>query len=306
VGSELALEKGRLPGPGAPLRLARLWTFTGWRMLFLAGVGIVIAVLLLSTVPLYSGLVSNAQLQHELSTQTPQQIDIEATVSLPVADASSALLVRSHVQPIAQSHLGSFASTSTLYLETPDFLRLDAVNGQAPPQRVLTELPGNAAMQPLAYDYRQALSHMQLLAGRLPADTPHAAPAEVLATPALGVRPGATLRINCACGLAVKARVVGVWQPRNPADPFWNGRSFETIIFQPNPSGGPTPPPIYPLLFTQHDFLDRLGTTYSPAGLPIGPTTGVTVHMIYYTQRERITVSNLTTVAGSVAAFRLD
>jgi putative ABC transport system permease protein len=133
---------------------------------------------------------------------------------------------------------------------------------------------------------------MRLLAGRFPQPMPRGSTPEALITQEMVQQQNAHLGDLLVAGLSasgdqVAVRVVGIWAPRQPDDPFWNGRSFSAAIS--------TTQTVYPVLLDQNTSL----ATFAPALVP-----AVTQHWIAYTAPARITTDNAADVATNVARLR--
>ena len=141
---------------------------------------------------------------------------------------------------------------------------------------------------------------MKLFAGRLPQETPAGQPPEALVTTKLpNVHVGDTIKLTMFGGhdQATVVKVVGVWYPKDEADPFWNGRSFDTIIADAvNP-----PPPVYPIVFARSTFVSRL--TFAPQAQNERPL-GMALHYLYFTDPHRVTASTIDTTIAQIKAFR--
>lgn len=285
-------------GPGSSVRLAARRIGKSWRLLLAVELGIVIAVALLATTPLYNDLVTSAQLQSTLvsSASSDRNIQIDVTVaSLYVANLSA---IDQLVTSDANTFIAPVISGSTEYLDTTRALSLTKVNGKAVVD-ALPEYPVRAGAQdlPMAFDYAQASPHMKLIDGRLPHDT--SAMPEVMVTPAMGVKPGTVLHFVDAqyTKFGYDARVVGVWFPRDANDPFWNGHGFNTVVA---PNINNPPPPQFPILFTRQTLIRIF--TFQPT-LEHAPM-GVGLHYIYFIDTSRITVDEVKTIAQNLTAMR--
>ena len=293
-------------GPFASMLLAAQRFGRSWRLLLAVELGMVIAVALLATAPFYSDLVATAQLQSTLlsSAASDRNIQVDVTVGTLFAPGMSATDRAHAIDLLVTSDVGryvdAFTSGSTEYLQTTRPLALTKVNGKDV-SIALPEYPIRQGPQelPMAFDYAQALPHMKLLAGRLPRDTAPSALPEVMVTPAMGVKPGATLRLvdSQFPTYSFDARVVGVWFPKNESDPFWNGHGFDTVstTIISNP-----PPPQYPVLFTRQAFVQLFSFPPTRMRLPIG----VGLHYIYFVAPDRITVSQANTISQQLTAMR--
>ncbi|HEX8037032.1 MAG TPA: hypothetical protein VF510_24465, partial [Ktedonobacterales bacterium] len=240
----------------APARLALLRMRHGWRLLGTTGVGMLVAVTLICMVPIYSALIANIQLRHALTSAVPSQINIATFVDPGILLPTGLADVNDQVEAIRQQELGAFAPNDMSYLQSKLAFNFVELNGK----NIAKERPdlGSDQAELFAYDYRQALSHMQVLEGRLPQDVPVGQPPEVLATPELKVHIGdlitleevATFQQVDEALTRTRVRVVGIWFPKhNITDPFWNGVNFEASV---RSLDGPL---VYKLLFTQKGLL---------------------------------------------------
>ncbi|WIG60256.1 MAG: hypothetical protein OJF49_003004 [Ktedonobacterales bacterium] len=300
--------------PLSPVRLAGLRLRRSWRLLLAAGAGILVAVVLICTVPLYTTLVTNVQVRHVLSTAPVTDFNIEGQVSLTASDPAAITDVTLAATASGDT-LSSFVTHTNSYYELQTSFIPTAVSTKG------EKLPESAISQPLAFDYAQALPHMTLLAGRLPQDTAAGQLPEVLVTSKMGLKPGDVLTLNAATGalpppdcmplraitgkVALKARVVGVWFPKNTSDPFWNGRSYDSITVPAANPDCPPPPVNYPLLFSP--------TTFAQMFIPPQPTnptatpvirTPIMLHYLYYPDLSKITATNIGDLASALATFK--
>jgi len=291
-----ALWRRHYVSPFAAARLALLRLRRSWLGLLAVGVGLLATVTLICVVPLYNGLVANIQLQRTLANSAPPNTNIEVTAHTQLLSPSTAIEVNSFMQTAAPRELGGFTSGSTEYIEPDGYFGLSKINGK-PPANFGPVAP---LMSLFAFNYAQAASHMRILAGRLPRDTTTGLP-EVMVTPKLGLAPGATMKLQESTyrdGM-VTVKVVGVWSPKDQNDPFWNGRSYDTIAI-PLPGA---PPPIYPVLFTRAGLLDNLNfTTSQPDEVPMG----MILHYLYFTQSAQITYASMNAAASQIRSLRSD
>lgn len=152
-----------------------------------------------------------------------------------------------------------------------------------------------------AFDYRTAASHMVLLQGTMigaddnpggdDAALPEALITEETAT-YFHLRPHDVLHVAQAGAVQHQftARVVGVWRPRDAADPYWNGISFEA-------SENPNSPPVYPILISRADYL---------AGLHAFSGFITFCDWVYTIPPQRLTTDRLAPVGDAITALTSD
>jgi ABC-type antimicrobial peptide transport system permease subunit len=261
------------------------------------GLGILVAVILICTVPLYSSLVSNVALQQALRLQLPPSVNIETAATLNPATKSSIGKVLDQTRSSANQLLGRFAPTSTWYLR---------VEYNFPPveidQRLLPDprysLPPSPVLMPYAFNLPAALPHMRLLSGRLPKLTSSGQLPEILVTTNMvGVKLGDTISISYH---ALTFKVVGFWTPKNVSDPYWNGGGSEFDSEAP-PCARNCPPTVLPVLFAQNTFFNLFGS--NPAS-SLQALYGISVHYIAFTTPSRITVGNTPATINAISTYR--
>ena len=308
--------RGTFAGPFSSVRLAAQRLGRSWRLLLAVELGMLIAVALLATAPFYSDIVASAQLQNTLTTALPTDRNIQIDVTnpqlyFPSVDPNAQLSgIDQIVTSDAQNAIGSFTGGWTEYAQTTVPFGLSRINGKPTTKDVGGYCQNTFQFQaclgsqvlPMAFDYAKAASHMKLIAGRLPQPAIGNALPEVLVTTAMGVKPGATLHvINNPPGkhdtFGFDAKVVGVWEPKDPNDPFWNGEGFDTII---PPNLGNPPPPQYPVLFLR----DAMVNAFSADSAATGPQIGMGLHYIYFVNAGGITVSQAPAAQSDLLALR--
>ncbi|HEV7128534.1 MAG TPA: hypothetical protein VGN32_13975, partial [Ktedonobacterales bacterium] len=308
------LWRGNRASPIAVVHLVRGNLRHGWRLLLAAGLGILVAVVLLCTVPLYSTLVGNVQLQSVLNARGPAGRNVEIVVAdndhaffnpygKPTGTPQDALVALQNktqqedalVRQIGQSRLGAFTAPDVTTASVTATLPFALINDQP---AVLS--PNQAQAQLLAYDYTQAGPHMSLLAGHFPQPLPAGStdPPDALITLAMAqqrnVHVGDTLSVGVPGGSQLVAvRVAGVWQPNQLDDNFWNGRNFATVPI--DLANGQLF--IYPILLDQPS-LQAIAAN--------APSLGTERHWIFYADPTRITSATMSTVADQVIQFEHD
>jgi putative ABC transport system permease protein len=192
-----------------------------WRMLLVTGLGMLAAVVLICTVPLYVQVALTAGLQGVL-TATPQDAELNVNAEAKTLTTESVAEETREFTAVIQQNLRAYlTNTSEFFIQMPPLsdAALDPAN-----QIVLT---GTALTQ--------AASHLTLSQGRLPQMGSDAL--EVALTPetatALGVHVGDTLpllfqfpTLNGAVTETLAFHVVGLFHP-SPRDLFWHGNTFE-------------------------------------------------------------------------------
>ncbi|HEV2238201.1 MAG TPA: FtsX-like permease family protein, partial [Ktedonobacterales bacterium] len=144
-----------------------------------------------------------------------------------------------------------------------------------------------------AFDYTQAGAHMHLLAGRLPEPVPAGGPIEALVTSSMARAEGLQLGDRLAAAFLgsqdhpVNAKVVGIWEPTDPNENYWNGLSFEPIITD--------TAAIYTVLLDQQDYVTSMATLDLLQNAQ---------HWVYYTDARRISVGGMGGVADAVNRAR--
>ena len=114
--------------PLAALRLAFWRLGRSFRLLVAVGLGILVAVVLICTVPLYSSLVSNVQLQRQLGASAVSDVNIEADANSQPVSSATVNQVLAQTQSSSRSILNSFAPASTWYVNLATFFQLKSID----------------------------------------------------------------------------------------------------------------------------------------------------------------------------------
>jgi hypothetical protein len=184
----------RFASPFSSLWLA-LWRLRqSVRLLLAVGFGILIAVVLICTVPLYANLVTNVQLQHQLSIQTPPDLNVEVDTTLAPVTSATAADVLTATASRASDYVNSFAPKSTWYMRLDD--NFPPVEITHTPVNETAIGPLNPVLQPYVFDLPDALPHMDIVSGRLPAFTTANQMPEIMTVKKLGLKPGNTISIQ--------------------------------------------------------------------------------------------------------------
>ncbi len=215
-----------------------------WRLLLVTGAGVVAAVILVCTVPLYSQVAMSASLRDALSTSGNNSITIHSVAHL--ISQSATQKVAGQIRQELQQNMGQFLSGSQFSVQSPG-LQVDTSN----------------QIQLIGWSMSDASAHVRLLEGRLPKDagstletaiTPQAARALnltvgsviVVKMPFLNVKDNEVL-------YPLPLHIVGIFQPSTPGESFWHGTSFES-----QPLGQQHA--LYPSLVSNTSYLAALDT----------------------------------------------
>lgn len=241
--------KRTVPRPGgwttfaATLKLARWQTRQTWRLLLVVGIGILFAVILICTVPIYSQVAISAGIRDSINA-TPQGSFITvSSVSAQLSQSANAGIQQELTQAF-QTDMGPLISSNPQFsIETLD------LNLLAPPKEFKA-----AHLNLIGEDMNGAASHLQLLAGRLPRDTGSSNVMEVAlvaqSAKTLNVTIGSTIPVQAFAGNLPKAeaslrnitlRVVGIFKLRSDNDLYWHYEDFQMV----QATGIPAPPPTF-------------------------------------------------------------
>lgn len=297
VGSRAGSQRrGRGAGPWrgsrasafSAVRLAILRLTHGRALLAAVALGMLVAVTLICTVPLFNSLIVDTQLQQYVNTNDPAQRNIQATVS--TAQISQALRQQTTAlaPQLRQRYLAAFTEAAPTYFSVSDSMIL--ANAGA-----YTYSPVNGPQARLqAWDYAQAAPHMRFLAGQAPQSAASGDTIQVIVTKEMAgdaqLKLGSTLTLwqFGAHQNQIKGVVVGVWEPVNVNDPYWNDTLFDA-------GGTATAPKIYPVLITDNDFYRTLSAFQG---------IGAEQNWVFRTIPSDINASNMDATRVDIEQFR--
>ncbi|HEU5383009.1 MAG TPA: FtsX-like permease family protein [Ktedonobacteraceae bacterium] len=191
-----------------------------WRLLLVSGAGVVAAVILVCTVPLYSQVAMSAGLRNALSASDQATITIHGVAHL--ISQSATQRVAGQIQQELQQNIGQFLSGSQFSVQSP------GLAGSAFGQYNQIQLMG--------WSINSLGSHVKLLEGRLPQNTG--------STLEMAITPEAAKNLNLAIGArfdvampflnsagnrvleTLSLSVVGIFVPTAPDESYWHGTSF--------------------------------------------------------------------------------
>lgn len=307
VGSSDAAWRAQGAGVFSAVRLALLRaSHTRWLLLVVA-IGILVADVLISTVPLYNTIVPNIQLQNAMARADSLQSNMQVIMSTPTVDRALNDGITRDVGRLADSYLAPFSAPHpTIYL-TSGLLSLDQAGSHK-----FGGFNNTAQAHLQGFDFAALRPYLHIVQG-IPPQTPSAAdagqPIQVMITREMAddwhVSVGGPIMLSALTGqyfvqnpirTVVRGTITAIFEPVNPHDPFWNGLSFS------NPSALKDAlnyvPPIYPILTTTESFFSALAHNQPYDGVSMTQT------WVYYANPNRITTDNMANVANGVIAFR--
>ncbi|HET8906566.1 MAG TPA: FtsX-like permease family protein [Ktedonobacterales bacterium] len=281
--------RARRAGLFSAARLAMLRTAHSRWLLLVVAIGILVADILICTVPLYSTLVSDIQLQNTIATTDSLARNMELDVRTPIIDTSLSQRIDAVVRHAGSGYLGSFSKAQPTSYLTSGVVTLQKAGAHT------FGSPGNIAEAHMqAFDFGAIHPYVRFVAGSSPKTTTTANTIQVMVTDEMAndwnLKVGQTVIVADLNNSThrVTGVIAGIFEPINPNDPFWNGLSFAV-------DRGDNIPPVYPILTTSDSFY-RSFSTFNEGGM---------IHSwIYYADPARITTSNMGAVAGDVVSFR--
>jgi putative ABC transport system permease protein len=195
-----------------------------WRLLLVMGLGMLAAVTLVCTAPLFSQVTLTAGLRGVL-TATPADSQVVLHADAVNLTTEVAAQDNQELGDFMQHYLGSY------FASPPQF------SIQPHPIHVSSFRPGDQ-LQLIGDSMQASKAHVKLIQGRLPQTTSDAV--ELAMTPetvqAINARIGTEFTTNIGffgspgpITLSLKLRLVGVITPL-PGDPYWHGETFSSAI----------------------------------------------------------------------------
>lgn len=260
----------------------------GWQLLLAVALGMVVAVVLICTVPLYDTLVSDLQLQQAIHSNAPAQRNVEATVQSGTITSSLRTQADPQVSGLASRYLSTFVAPASTYYVLSDSMLLE----QAGQKTYDLTSNGTPQIKFLTFNFASAGPHLQFVAGGPPTAAGPGTQVDITAEMAKdeGVALGDPIRVTQFGDhtVTLTATVAGIYTPKAPNDVYWNGLSFVAS----SSSGEPN---TYLTLMSSDTFFTRL---------PAFTQVGMSQHWIYYTRPEAINSGNMSDVLNDVGQFR--
>lgn len=236
----------QLPLDNSSILLAGWRWRTQWSLLLVIGIGIVIAILLIGSLPLFSSVMTTAGLRNTLRAQ-PDSAQIISTAQVRGISTNLFNGATTQVNNLVQRDIGK-------YIADPPVTTLISSDWNA-------ATPNGGAFDFYGVSLSKAATHLQILQGRLPAENAlDTSSVEIMLTQTAALYLGnlkvgdtiplsAQLFTGSASLLGVestvktfegtlKAHLVGIFQVK-ANDPYWNGYTLEA----PPPIFGTSPPP---------------------------------------------------------------
>jgi ABC-type antimicrobial peptide transport system permease subunit len=210
------------------------WRQSGF-LLFVTGLGIIAAIMIVCAIPLFSAVTATAELRSLFAT-TPTNADLMLHISTQGLSTRLAQDLQQELHPLFQQLLQPYLSDHVeLSIKTPGLTILSPRQTQA----------GNL-MQLFSTNMQQATPHITLQQGQLPADTcsdESCNHIDVLLTPAaaqsLHVAPGSLITLQLPFSTEANPgkvitqplalRISGLFTASAPQDAFWHGATFEPV-----------------------------------------------------------------------------
>jgi ABC-type lipoprotein release transport system permease subunit len=253
--------KRTVPRPNAWVSLLATMKLARWQLrqtrslLLVAGIGIVVAVILICTIPLYAQVAISAGIRDALNA-TPEGPYINVNSISGQLSAQPINSIQQQLNQEFQGDMGPLINTSPqLSISVPhlNLLTLPPVMKKR-----------GAYINFIGESINNASSHLQLLQGRLPTDTSNGNSLEVAMLPqtaqALGLKVGSTITIQAFAGNIpqkqqnlrnITAHVVGIFKlPAN--DPYWHQEDFQIA----QPPGLPPPPGTFKVLASNNAIIN--------------------------------------------------
>ncbi len=285
----VAVWRTRRAGFFSAARLALLRAaHTRW-LLFVVALGILVADVLICTVPLYNTLVSDVQLQNTLASSDSLQRNMQISIRSDTISQQLNQHLDQSVQQEAKGYLTSFSTPHpTLYLSS------GLMNLKQAGSHTFGGVGDLAEARMLAFDYPTIHPYVHFVAGGPPETESAGQPIQVIVTQEmaddshLAVGQKVTVAALGDSSVIRTGIIAGIFEPINVTDPFWNGLSFTAE----RSDGAPT---VYPILTTNDSFFQAF-SAFTGAGM--------TQNWIYYADVNKITTSNMDAIVNGIISFR--
>lgn len=219
------------------------WQFRlTWRLLLVVGAGVVAAVVLVCTVPLYSQVALSAGLRDALNTPGDSSVTIHSVAHL-IAPAVTEKIAE-EIQQEVEQNIGQFLAGAQFSAQSSGLL-----------------LSEGHLLQLVGWSMGDASAHIQVLAGHLPQNGGTTLEIAIMPQTAqeLKLHVGSTFNLPLPFldGLdnqiifSVPLRVAGIFEPTTPGENFWHGADFAPQSLGPYGT-------LYPTLVSNNSYLTEL------------------------------------------------
>jgi len=273
-------------GPLATLHLARLRLSRNAALLGVVGLGIVLAVVLMCTVPLYTTLIGDIQLHQAIAASGPIATNVqvnahsdEISQQLHV-DASTTMstLEQRYLDPIVHRPSLSYATSDEMLQVGAGATTYDPARSSTPHVRlygvdmggIASGIQLSAGTLPVASGSAQALISLDM------ANQEHLQPGDTISITEFGTH---TQRLTLT--------VSGIYSSQLHQDSFWNG-----LDLRPGMSSGAA---LYPVLISKQVFFHQL---------PAFRSVGMDQRWVYYTDAADINLNNMSAVGQQLDDFQ--
>ncbi len=293
----------------ASLKLARWEARQTGGLLFVAGIGIVLAVVFICSIPLYAQVAVSAGMRDALNTANGGPYITVSAVSYQPAAAQIGQVQQQITQQIENS-LGSFASSAAQFsLQMTD-------------NQVLTSprFYPNSQLNLIGVTPQEAAPHLTLLQGRLPKTTSSASDIEIAITPetakALNAAIGSTLTIQVFnlvgdqlppgtnVQLNASLHVVGIFVLPAQTDPYWHLADFHiaTVTHCKTPCPPGVVPPLFQVMASNTTLMNAFGgiatqvAGYYFGNEPIAYSSTPLLYWYYRIDASQVNISSMNTL----------
>ena len=292
----VVVARGRRPGLASLARLAWMRLARSRALLLAVALGMLVAVVLISTVPLYTALVANLQLQRALHSDV-QSTDTDVRVQGSTVDSTRSAKVDGRVRALAGTYLTHIADpTPNYYLIADPVLLLHAGNNSFNPSQL-----GVPEVQVEGVNLAAALPHLHLLTPVPPTTTTTTTNDQ---QPQLYITSELARANNLSVGSSItlaefgvtdhtiqmSGTVAAIWEATDANDRYWNGQVFTAC-----PTQCPPAPEIFPILVSYDTFFSGLNAFHQ---------INVTQHWIYFTQPLNLDLNAASRVQDTLGTFQ--
>jgi hypothetical protein len=208
---------------------------TRWLLLVVA-LGILVADILICTVPLYNTLVSDFQLRNTITRSNAEQRTMQVSVGANSVNRTVSQQIARGVQAQADRYLTHFTAPHPLTYISSDPLTVFVQNPDVAKRR-WDPFTGTVEARVQAFDYTTLRPYLRFLHGTFPQTLPPTSTGsrrlQIIVTRELAdyedLTVGQMLIVSDENGELVPATITGIFEQVNANDPFWNGLSFDAL-----------------------------------------------------------------------------